>query len=351
MMHPFPPLPRLSLFTTSVALALVAPRPCFSADTPAPTSAKAPAHIGPRLTVGEELHDFGTIQRGEKLHVDFKVSNTGDDVLTISEVTPSCGCTTAGSWPHTLKPGESGTIAIAIDTSEFVGTVIKAVTIKSNDLARPELTLHMQANIWTPIELSNNVIVFPAAANPDEALSRSITLDNKVEEPLTLSDVGCDNPHFKAELLTLVPGKQFELKVTTVPPLPEGSQTTRIKLKSSNPKMPEVSVQAVVTVLPPVQIAPAQIALPAGKLSAPEKRFAFVLVHRGPAPELTDVTTDAPGVEITATHVANNKQVTLTVTFPAGFEIGANDRFVIRGKTNQPTASSFEIPIVAAASQ
>jgi hypothetical protein len=345
MMHPLSNLPRLALFATGTALVLITARPCPSAET----STKAQAHVGPRLIVSEELHDFGTIQRGETLHVDFKVSNTGDDVLAISDVTPSCGCTTAGSWPHTLKPGESGTIPIAIDTAEFVGSVIKAVTIKSNDPTRPELTLHMQAVIWTPIELSNNVIVFPAAADPDAALSRSVTLDNKVEEPLTLSTPESDNPHFKPELVTLVPGKQFELKVTTVPPLAEGSQTARIKVKSSNVKMPEVSIQAVVTVLPPVQIAPMQIALPAGKLSAPEKRFAFVLVHRGPAPELSDVTTDAPGVDIATTHVANGKQVTLTLTFPAGFEISANDRYVIRGKTNQPTAATFEIPIVAAA--
>jgi hypothetical protein len=328
-----------------IALLLSSLRAASSASA---AEAKA-GPTGPHLEVAEPVHDFGTVQRGDTLQYNLKVSNTGNETLTISEVVPSCGCTTTGDWTHSLKPGESGVIPIKIDTAEFSGSVIKSVTLKSNDSANPEAVVHMQAIIWTPIKLSNNVIVFPALTDPDEATSRSITIDNGVEQALTLSNIESDNPHFKPELRVITPGKQFELKVTTVPPLAEGTQTGRIHLKSSNPKMPDVSVQTVVTVLPAVQIAPNQIPLPSGKLTAPEKRFAFVSVHRGAAPELSDVQTNAPGVEITTTRAMTGKQITLTLTFPAGFMIGPNDKFYVRGKTNQPTAPNFEIPIVGAA--
>lgn len=302
----------------------------------------------PKLIVDEPVHDFGTVKRGDPLQFTFKIYNTGDEPLAITEVVPSCGCTTTGDWTHTIKPGEFGTIPVKIDTAEFIGNVIKSVTLKSNDPTAPETVLHMQASVWAPIKLSSSVVVFPGTANPDESATRSITIDNQTDDALTLSDLTSDNPHFKPELITLKPGKQFELKVTTVPPLGEGTQTGRIQFKSSNSKMPELSVQTVVTLLPPVQIAPAQIPLPQRQMTSPEKRFAIISVHRGDVLQVTDVETTAPGVEITSTKVAGGKQVTLTLTFPAGFEIKPSDKYVLRGKTNQPTAPTFEIPILAA---
>lgn len=338
-------------FTLTFAAALVASFPfaqiASAADAPS-AATPAPKHIGARLAIATPNHDFGTVAQGEPLQHEFKVANTGDELLTITEVKPSCGCTTTGDWPHQLKPGESGIIPIKLDTTHFSGAVTKTVTIKSNDAEHPETGLELKANVWMPIKISAPVLIFPAITNPNESSTRSVTIENQVEAPLKLSELHCDLPQFKPELKEVVPGKQYELVVTTVPPLHDGTQSARITMKSSNEKMPEVTIQAVVTVLPAIQVAPTELMFAVRKISAPEKRFAVVLNHRGADLHVTDISTTAPGVELTTNLSADKKQFTITLNFPAGFEFKPGDKFVLRGKTDQPTVPSFEIPIVYA---
>lgn len=71
---------------------------------------------GPKIHFPEMEFSFGTVKPGEVVRHDFKVVNLGDETLQITEVRPSCGCTTAGDWTRVLKPQESGIIPIQLDT-------------------------------------------------------------------------------------------------------------------------------------------------------------------------------------------------------------------------------------------
>lgn len=338
---------QLVCLALAISAGLASALPLVAAEAPSTSSAPA-KHIGPRLAIASANHDFGTIAQGEPLHHDFQITNSGDEPLEITEVKPSCGCTTTGEWPHHLKPGESGIIPIKLDTGHFVGGVTKTITIKSNDAEHPESVLELKASVWTPIKVSAPVLIFPAITDPMQSTTRSVTIDNEVEAPLTLSELHCDLPQFKPELKEIVPGKQYELIVTTVPPLHEGTQSARITMRTSIEKMPEVSVQAVATVLPAIQVAPSELLFAARKLTASEKRFAVILNHRGADLHVSDLSTTAPGVELSGNISADRKQFTITLTFPAGFEIHPEDKFVLRGKTDQPSVPTFEIPIVYA---
>lgn len=320
------------------------------AGAPPAAETGAAAH-GPRLTIAQPVHDAGTVSQGDVIRLAFEIANSGDETLEITDVHTSCGCTTTGEWTRTLKPGEKGTIPVSLETAQFVGPLAKSITVVSNDRTRPEQILEMKATVWTPIRLSTSVLVFPATTNPNEATSRSVTIHNELDAPLTISDVQSENPLFTVELKEMVPGKDFELLVTTVPPLPAGSKTGRIRMKSSQAKMPELSLQAVVTVLPAVQIAPAEIMLSSRRLAAAEKRFAIVMNHRGADLQVSDIATNAPGVEIATNASTDHKQFTITLTFPAGFEMKPGEKLFLRGKTSHPAAAEFQIPIVWAGEQ
>jgi hypothetical protein len=307
----------------------------------------AHASAGPRLQVVEPNHDFGSVPQGSSVRHDFKLRNTGDAPLEIIDVRPSCGCTTAGEWTRTIKPGETGTLPIQMETAQFAGAIAKTITISSNDPSRPQAVLEVKADVWTPVKVSTPVLVFPALADPNEAVTRSVTIRHQVDGILTISDLRIDKPVFKTELKETVPGKEFELLVSTIPPIPAGTQTARITMKSSNEKMPELVVQAVATLLPPVQVAPTEIILPAAKLAAPEKRYVVVLNHRGHDLQVSDLKTNAAGAELTINPSPDKKQITVTVTFPAGFQVGANAKLAVSGRTNHPTLPTFEVPIAA----
>ena len=90
----------------SVCSLLVAGTAILSAQqappAPAPTSAAPPpvtiGAIGPKIAFETPVYDFGKVKSGDLVKHTFTFTNTGDELLILTNVQPSCGCTTAGEW-------------------------------------------------------------------------------------------------------------------------------------------------------------------------------------------------------------------------------------------------------------
>ncbi|WP_291723571.1 DUF1573 domain-containing protein [Bernardetia sp.] len=80
----------------------------------------------------ETVHDFGTIQEGEKVEHIFKFKNTGDVPLILTAVQPSCGCTASDYTKDPVAPGAEGTISLTFDSKGKPGNVNKTATVKAN---------------------------------------------------------------------------------------------------------------------------------------------------------------------------------------------------------------------------
>lgn len=78
-------------------------------------------------------HDFGKIKKGTKdVLCKFKYTNIGDDVLFITRIVKSCGCTEPKYSKQPLMPGQSADIEVGYITTDEVGTFNKKLTIFSN---------------------------------------------------------------------------------------------------------------------------------------------------------------------------------------------------------------------------
>ena len=86
----------------------------------------------PIIEFDQTVYDFGTIEEGEVIEGAFKVKNAGKTDLLITEVNPSCGCTTPDWTKDAIKPGETGEIKFKFDSKGRKGTQNKSITIKSN---------------------------------------------------------------------------------------------------------------------------------------------------------------------------------------------------------------------------
>lgn len=77
-------------------------------------------------------YDFGDVNQGETVEYLFDFKNSGEIPLIINNVLTTCGCT-APEWPkQPIKPGETGQIKIAFDSSSKIGRQNKVITIRSN---------------------------------------------------------------------------------------------------------------------------------------------------------------------------------------------------------------------------
>ncbi|GAB4478975.1 MAG: hypothetical protein OHK0057_30530 [Thermoflexibacter sp.] len=77
-------------------------------------------------------HDFGTIKEGEVVKHKFTFKNVGDVPLVISDVKPTCGCTTTNFTKTPVMPNGQGEIELQFDSSGKAGPQHKPVTVLAN---------------------------------------------------------------------------------------------------------------------------------------------------------------------------------------------------------------------------
>jgi hypothetical protein len=86
------------------------------------------------------VYDAGRVAKGEMIHAKFKVENTGDYALVLSDVKGSCSCTVADWSKDPIAPGESGFIKAKVNTENFSkGPMKRSIRILSN--TTPEQTV------------------------------------------------------------------------------------------------------------------------------------------------------------------------------------------------------------------
>jgi len=94
------------------------------------------------ISLDKREYDFGTVNEGDIVETVFKVTNSGETDLVITNATGSCGCTVP-VWPKApIKPGETGDVAVKFNTSGKPNRQMKTVTLTTNtESGREVLTL------------------------------------------------------------------------------------------------------------------------------------------------------------------------------------------------------------------
>ncbi len=83
----------------------------------------ATAWAAPVLFVESVAFDFGHIVQGEQVEYTFRFRNAGDELLEISQLRSSCGCTAALLSTPRLAPGTVGELQVKFDSHGFRGRV------------------------------------------------------------------------------------------------------------------------------------------------------------------------------------------------------------------------------------
>lgn len=114
---------------------------------------------GAKIEFEVKNHDFGEVPYKGEAIVNFEFKNTGDEPLILSNVKPSCGCTTP-SWPKgEIKPGKSEVIKVQYRTTSRPGSFNKSITVYSNGSE-------------SPIVLRIKGVVQPAPVQENEAADK-----------------------------------------------------------------------------------------------------------------------------------------------------------------------------------
>lgn len=143
-----------ALMIASVCLAA----PCILAqNTPAAPPSAPKVGPAPKITFKSEVLDFGRIPDDKLVEGTFELKNEGDAPLVLTSLGADCGCTEptingqrveGGKQTKVnveVKPGETATISIKFNPLGKQDLTKQKVTIGSNDPARPDAIVTVQA--------------------------------------------------------------------------------------------------------------------------------------------------------------------------------------------------------------
>lgn len=104
------------------------------------------------ITFDKPEHDFGKIKEGTLATYEFTFTNTGKAPLVLSNVQPSCGCTTPEWSKEPIMPGAKGTVKAVFNSYGRPGVFQKYITVKSNS-SGGDVTLTFKGTVEpTPVE-------------------------------------------------------------------------------------------------------------------------------------------------------------------------------------------------------
>ena len=154
-------------------------------------------------------------------------------------------------------------------------------------------------------------------AGPQE---RRIKLTAAEEGPVNLA-LPPESPgrKLKYALETKVPGKEYELVVTLVPPHPQGQINESIALETGDARQKTVQIRSIGTVGPRLAVEPETLQVPPGPSAQPFKGTAYFR-NRGTSPvKVLGAEADSPEVKVSLHEMAPGRDCELRVEAPAGF--------------------------------
>lgn len=339
----------LGLFSLGMSLTLSqATEPTVPATPPVPPPAATASTngMGPKIQFEVPVYDFGRAKSGDPVKYTYYFTNTGDQVLEVTHVQPSCGCTTAGDYSKRVEPGKTGTIPVQFNSANFNGQVYKTVAINSTARNQPTVVLQLKGTVWKPIEIvpAYSVLNIPPDAPGASAL---VHITNNLEEPIALFEPHTTNPSFTAELRTNVPGKGFELTISSAGrPSTTGTVQCQVMLKTSSTNTPTLTVPFWANVQPAVMVFPPQITLPAGPLTNKVTPSLTIQNNSTNQLSLTDAAVNVPGVDLQLKEMQPGRVYSAVLTFPEGFEAPQGQPVLFTAKSSNPQMPLIKVAIV-----
>ena len=149
---------------------------------------------------------------GEKVvTAQFGFTNVGSSPITIIDVRPSCGCTTATLAKKEYAPGESGEIEAKLNFAGHVGHQEKWIYVTTNVAGSEPALLSLAVEIPPEVTIQPEFVMW-RVGDPLEPKTMRVVIPEGI--PTNLVAAQADNPTMQVQLREVQAGKEWEVKVT-----------------------------------------------------------------------------------------------------------------------------------------
>lgn len=223
----------------------------------------------PMIKVTPTVNDLGEVWLGDTVDCKFKIENTGSDILRISDVRASCGCTIPSLKKKVLKPGQVTNMSVVfkseVDLQKSQETN-KAVSILTN--CEEGIT-----HVGIKVKLKPRYVVTPSNISVSGS-SDSILDDMKREFAIEFIDstsTQISNISESAKWMSVkeLPGrknekgsnvKYFEMSLKSIPKL-SGTIVENIYVSTNSIRYPKINIPICFEILGEYEVLPQKIYL------------------------------------------------------------------------------------------
>ncbi len=196
--------------------------------------------------IGGDTYDWGEVSpKDNPLKAKVILKNSGDQVLIISKVKPTCGCTIAPISKDTLKPNETSEMNIQLNMKTYQGSVTKTIKVQSNDPKQESARFYLKCYVKQPLLANPKFLNFRSLEVGQLAVTHT-TISNTTDKPIKITEVKfsreVENLKVNVDKGMVIPPKgKIKVEATFTPPN-DDRLTTTLKIKTDNQEQPYFNV-------------------------------------------------------------------------------------------------------------
>ena len=301
----------------------------------------------PKISFDATHFDFGRISPDKKVSHLYKVTNTGNAILSITNVRPACGCTSTVTGQWSVKPGDSTEIEATFDPKGQRGIVRKSIVVVSNDPQTPELTLTFDAEVVQPIQPSKDNVFFDKV-DRESGASDSVRFVSTDGNPVKLTGAEVPGAPY-LHLGTRTDGKDAVLDLNLVGKEIPKSQDMGIEVvtvHTTNPQLPLFRVNVQWQVKPSITVEPSAVAWSETKAGQALHMDVTLTQAQGKPFRVTNATSTNPMLTVEGVGSTAAAKQKLLLVFSGKARPGRYSEKVTL-LTDDPQRPSLEIPVYA----
>jgi hypothetical protein len=189
----------------------------------------------PQAVVREIGHDFGPVAEGGTVTHTFSVGNRGTAPLHILRVDAS-EPGMRSRFTEVVAPGDTGRVTIAWTPEGRSGDLNAHAVVHLSDPKRPRVTLALSGVLTQSIGIAPSSDVH-LSVYADQSAERRVTIVNNEERPLAVTGLRPSGDHFRAAVVTVEPGRTYEVVVTAPPGLRPGRYIGDVFVDTDHPRL------------------------------------------------------------------------------------------------------------------
>lgn len=201
----------------------------------------------PALACPAPLVAKGDIKAGPPLSHAFTLSNRTQDTLTITKVEAGCGCVHRSLSANVLKPGETATLTLDVNTlTQPDGPNRWQAVVSYTANGTPgELAVSMTATLSREVTISPPQLAFSTTGEATQQL----TVADRRAKPLSIVKVSSTSPHLTAAAVNGI------IQVKLSADAPAGQRDDLIVLQTNDPVYSEFRIPVRINKKSPGQVA------------------------------------------------------------------------------------------------